>query len=400
MVNMLLANGLLLLNLYWFLKEYVRHYRRGDAIVYLGGFICLLLSSYAERIEIRILFAIGILYIFVVYMCKLDYSQKTMLFIIFLVVVVVSEIISASVMNLVFVMIDYTTLLYTLLLLVSNGITFVILYIVKKYLMLYLKHQMPKYVGVFLILPFATIVLLLNLKDYFSLFRSDFLVVLSIVGIILGNLIVFYSFLQIMKVVELQRENACLEVKYETIAMLYKNNSQFMHDITRKIFLLKGKMDVKDYQGIEDLVIDLNYKSLKQFNTVNSNSVVVSSILNFNLQSIMEHNIQVKTEIVYNNFSFLLSQDEMRLFTLLIENGIASCKTVGEEPSNLILKTREVEEEVCVQCVYSYDEIYKSENEKKIAKIKKLVERYKCFVQVSYAKAEFCSVMVVFRDRR
>lgn len=381
MWNMILGNSMLLLNLTYFCNNMLkRRYKNKYAIpagIILGLFI-LTSRSYPSLQLYGTLIMIGyyILFTFVFYKDK-PLKMITAI-ILYIMIISVCEVLASNIMNLLFDLqaSDLNTLMYSFALLLSGSITFAVLSLAIKLTNINKKSHLPGYTWLILILPLSTFLLIISISDFFATFRSNILIGPVIVGLLIANFVTLFIFFKTIRAMELENEMKSMQVKYETINMLYQNNFNFLHDTTRKLMRLSSFLSNKNYDELSKQINELSDTMLVQYNTINSNSVIISSILNYRLNDIVTNNIRIKTDILCNDFSFLSVKTQNELFSALVNNAIDSCISANSESPVVIIKSNAIDYNMIIQCLYSYTDEYKMENNYNIELIQKLIHEF------------------------
>ena len=379
MLNMLVGNFLLLLNLSYFSIEILkpRYKNKVTLIIAIVLGVAILASRSYPSLQLYGTFIMLLFYVVFVF-CLFTGSllKKLFVIIIYVAIISISEILTSNIMNLIFDLSssDLNTLLYTLALIFSNCLTFAILSIIAKYIQLNSKINLPKSTWLIFALPITTFLFLISLNEYFATFRSNILIAPIVIGLLVTNFVTIYIFFQTIKTMELKNEIKGMQVKYDTINSLYQNNFDFMHDTIWELNHIYKNIQNQDYNSLTNQVEKLSNNILKKFNVINTNSSIVSSSLNYRLGDISHYNIEVKTDIIYNNFSFMSIQAQNELFSSIINNAIDSCIASKFNKSYVLIKSNLINSQIVMQCLYSYSpHEYSKENDLFIKKFNKLV---------------------------
>ena len=320
MINILFANLMIVFYLYSFGKKVLSSKRMWGLEVVL--FVLLEVSSYFHYIEWRyVVVMLGVIgYVLIKYMDTTSY--KLLMSSLFIGCLVVSEVLSASLMHMVIGVeaMDYKMGEYTLLLVFECLVFFVLLYGV--YIGWYRKKYLPKYTWMLVVLPVSSVLLMLNLKEYFMLFKEDVFVVMSIFGVLVSNVVIFYLYFKVLDMYVLEKELRQLEMQYDAMSNLYGSSASFLHEVTHRLFKMKNmETKVLKYE-VDGLCSFL----LQQFRSTQTNCLALQKAINRYMQQIIESGIQIKIMMDYIAFEHLDV-----LFMELIELGIAACKECVKE---------------------------------------------------------------------
>lgn len=322
-----------------------------------------------------------------------DIKKKLLAIVFFIFILAISEVFSANIMNILFGLKpeNINTYIYTIAVLISNFIIFILLNIISKIINFNYSNNFSKYIWAILILPISTLLLLINISDYFGTFRNNIIIGFVLIGLLISNFISIYLIFKIIKIVELENELKSMNTKNELLQLLYDNNFNFLHNMISKLMLFNNLLSNKEYNVLELELAQLNSELLKEFNIINSNSTIISSLLNQYLLDIQQNNIFFKNVIEYNDFSFLDYQVQKNLFSLIIKIAINECSIF---PKNrlIILKTKRKNQQVIIQCIFSAIS-YGRNND--IKELYKLVEKNNGMINISSDDSS-CHLMIIF----
>lgn len=403
MINMLIGNLLLLLNLSCFSTQMLKLKYKNQIIVPLFvilGVAVLSSRSYPSLQLYGTFIMIGYYFLFVFNLYIGTIVQKVLTLFIFVTIASISEVLAANIINLLFDLnsTDLNTLLYTFALFFSNTLTLVMLAIISKYIKLNSKMKLPKSTWLIFALPLTTFLFIINLNEFFETFRNNIFVVPITIGLLIANFVTIYIFFQTIKTFELENEMKGMQVKYDTINTLYQNNFDFMHDTIWKLNNIYKNIEQKEYDGLSEQIEELSNNILKKFNVINTNSTIISSCLNYRLGDIVNYNIQIKTDIIHNNFSFLPIKVQNELFASLINNAVDSCIASKKDKSNILLKTNAIGSNIIIQCVYTYSTEYLNDNVKYIEQIERLLSKSKGNLSSSLNGNNYFDLIIVFKN--
>ena len=381
MWNMILGNTMLLLNLTYFCNNMLKKRYKNPYVIPIAivlGVLVLASRSYPALQLYGTFIMLGYYCLFTVILYKEKPLKKVVTLIVYFMIITICEVLASNIMNLLFGLLpsDLNTLMYSLALLLSGTLTFAVLSLAVKLMNLNMKSHLPSYTWLILILPFSTFMLIISISDYFETFRNNLMIAPVLIGLLIANFVTLYIFFKTIRSLELENEIKSMQVKYETINMLYQNNFNFLHDTTRKLMRLSSYLSNKNYDELSKQINELSDTMLVQYNTINSNSVIISSILNYRLNDIVSNNIRIKTDILYNDFSFLSAKAQNELFSALVNNAVDSCIHAKSESPAVIIKSNVLDHNVVIQCFYSYTEKYEIENNNNIELIRKHIYEF------------------------
>ena len=401
MLNMLLGNLLILINLYIFSEKLLKCKVKNKFIVFgsiVFGALILCSRSYPSLQLYGSFLMMGFYFLFVIILYNGKLLSKIVLIIAFIMVVSISEVIVANMFNLLFELQtnDLNTVLYALALITSSILTFLALNVIVQWIQLQKYAKLPKTTWLILVLPITTFLFILNISDYFETFRTNAMIAPIIFGLLVANFISIYIFFQTIHSMNLKNEIKSMQIKYDTINSLYQNNFNFLHDTIWKLNDMYKKVQKEEYDHLDKDIEELSELALKKFNIINTNSSIVSSVLNYRLEDITNHDIQVKTDLLYNDYSFLPMQAQNDLFSLLVNLAIDSCIFTSIPNKIVVLKSEKIHTNVVLKCVFTFDQQNMKLDSYIISEIEKMVSANKGIMQISMNSPHNCELLIMF----
>ena len=401
MLNMLLGNLLILINLYIFSEKLLKCKVNNKFIVFgsiVFGALILCSRSYPSLQLYGSFLMMGFYFLFVIILYNGKLLSKLVLTIAFIMVASISEVIVANMFNLLFELqaSDLNTVLYALALITSSILTFLVLNVITQWIQLQKYAKLPKTTWLIFVLPITTFLFILNISDYFETFRTNAMIAPIIFGLLVANLISIYIFFQTIHSMNLKNEIKSMQIKYDTINSLYQNNFNFLHDTIWKLNDMYKKVQKEEYDHLDKDIEELSELALKKFNIINTNSSIVSSVLNYRLEDITNHDIQVKTDLLYNDYSFLPMQAQNDLFSLLVNLAIDSCIFTSIPNKIVVLKSEKIHTNVVLKCVFTFDQQNMKLDSYIISEIEKMVSANKGIMQISMNSPHNCELLIMF----
>lgn len=400
MINMIIGNLLLLLNLNLFSQELLEQKFKNKWIIpfsILLGVLILASRSYPSLQLYGTFIMLGYYSFFVLMLFNGKITNKIFIISFFVVVISISEILVSNLLNLLFGLLatDLNKPLYTFALLLSNGITYSLLVAIAKFFKLNTRIRLPKSTWIIFALPFSTFLLIISLKDYFETFRNNILVAPILIGLLIANFITIYIFFQTINTLELKSKINSMQVKYDTLNSLYQNNFNFLHDTIWKLNNIYKDVNAKRFDNLPNQVEDLSNNILRKFNVINTNSNIISSILNYRLEEIIINNIDVKTDFIFNDYSFLSIKSQTELFSTIINLAIDSCIDSGIEHANILLRSELINSNILFKCIYSTSSSYQ---EDKLHYCKEIVKQCNGKLLYKHIKPNIFEITVFFSN--
>ena len=186
----------------------------------------------------------------------------------------------------------------------------------------------------FLFIPFLIVlVFLFYFGDYNTLFIGDhillniFLFCLPVIFLIC--LIQYYviKVSNLKKNLEISKLNQeLLESRYQYLLNQYNTNFNFLHDLLKTCTDLTVLINNKKYKELKEEIYILSDETYKKFNTIYSNSLALSIVLNEKQRQLTENDIYVTTTLLDGDLKRLSSDQQVYLFNEMISAAIISCK--------------------------------------------------------------------------
>lgn len=216
----------------------------------------------------------------------------------------------------------------------------------------------------FLFIPLLIVlVFLFYFGDYNTLFTGNhillkiFLFCLSIIFI--SSLIQIYviKVSNLKKDLEISKLNQeLLESKYQYLLNQYNSNFNFLHNLLKTCTNLTVLINNKKYKELEEEIYILSDETYKKFNTIYSNSLSLSIVLNEKQQELTENDIYVTTTLLDGDLKCLSSNQQVYLFNEMISAAINSCKNFNHR-RYIIVKSFMKEKSTIIQFIFSNDSI-------------------------------------------
>lgn len=224
---------------------------------------------------------------------------------------------------------NVTSLKYFIGLVVSTMISFLLSYAIIWIFKEKKKYKELPFLPIIFVLPLVTIILIMNIKDYFVLVNSYPRILIVIIGLFLSNLIILVLFFRILDAIKLQHQLEAEQYKSRTqkehIKLLneqYKNNFDYLHDLLHNIQSISENIrDNETKDKLEELSKTIDF----HFNSILTNSLSLNSAINKLVAELEKNEIVLRTT-VYDTISYLDFESQVDLFVVLLEKGIESCR--------------------------------------------------------------------------
>lgn len=390
MLNLFIANGISFL-LLSYLGENLLEYRFATRKIHyismtLLVFVLTVINGVDEvTITNTLLLTLGY-FLFLLLNYKTSFVKTIIVLVTYMICYAVGEIIIASFLNALTGLNSFSSrssLLFTTAIVLVGGLTFLLSTIFIKITRFSYWRKLPKYTYLITVLPITTMLLILNIDDYFYLLRNNRVLILILIGLLLSNMIIIFVFLKTINFLEIKNELEITkaekhysELKYQILNQQFKTNFTFMHDTIRSLLKIENLIG-KNNEGFKAELSRLNKEMLRGLNIVNSNSSVISPIINYRLKDMLKSHIDFKSVIEYTDFYFIDIYDLRAIFDTILDYGIIQCDNSNNEAKIIILKTKQIEKQIVIQLLYSHNHMIPpntySQNYEKISFI---IKRY------------------------
>ena len=189
---------------------------------------------------------------------------------------------------------------------------------------------------IFLIMPFFSMMILIaiakNAEFVTNVKLEQFFWILSI-GLVSINILMFYFMQSIGKRGYLLKERALLELEtrnqmhlYETITEKMQEQRKISHEYKNQLTCIQALCKTKEYDELTQYVDRISEDVLHDLDYIDTNHVLINSVLNVKYQEAMENDILFICKI--NDLSKLTmdSSEIVVLLSNLLNNAIEACK--------------------------------------------------------------------------
>ena len=301
-------------------------------------------------IELKYLFILFLYFIVYFLLYKESFIQKALIIIPFYIIQISFEFLIFHIQT----FFNYEIILAELFILFFISIY---IYILKNLKRLY----SLKYIKFIFIFPILTILWFgdIDCSYFLSTSTTDLFDLLSIPVL---NLLLFIITLLTTNYISLKKQKELFNSKYELLQQHYDYNFKFLHDLLHTCSQLNIQFDNQNYENAKEILNQLTQTTYKEFNAIYSQSLVLNYVINNHLQTLIDNNINIKTDIESNSFNNLDYQLQLQLFDYLLTLTIQSCLSCQNDNKIIILKSKSETNYLLLKVVFSSTTI----NEKKI----------------------------------
>ena len=357
----------------------IKKYSKERSFIYFFlAIITISVFNYNGGSPIKAIFVLVIYFLYIVLLFKGDIIKKLLVIIPFFLIQIITELLVGFILgHIPIIELTRNVLSFgyifgiAISIIISILFTFVYVYILNNIKF----HYFPKYAWLIFILPIITIVLLIDVDDYFKLFNSHINIFVNIIGLALSNLILFIIFLLVINSsnikIELKIEKQKKEFiksKVKLLSQHYDYNFQFLHNLLHTCNELNMLLTNSKTKEAMNLLNQLTETTYKEFNAIYSNSFILNYVINNNLNQIIENKIDIKTVIEYNLFDIFDFDTQLSLFEYLLDISINSCLKSDIKNRIIIIKSGVYANNIFLKLTIPDQSINKNEIENELIK--------------------------------
>lgn len=293
------------------------------------------LINYTGASPIKGIILLIVYFLYVSFQFEGKVIQKILIVVPFFLIQVISEILVAFCFNnVLFIEVTRNTYSHGFLLgtIFSNAILASFVFIYVKIIEFIQVDDLPKYTWIALVFPIVSIVFLLNTDDYFGLLNTNPDILITTAGLAISNIILFVIFISVINSINMKhklqaakQKEELYDSKIELLSQHYNYNFEFLHDLLHTCNQLNSLVQDSKYSEATTVLNSLTDTAYKEFNAIYSNSYILNYVINNNLTRIINHNINIKTEIKYSDFDVLDYFTQLTLFEYFVNLSIDSC---------------------------------------------------------------------------
>ena len=142
--------------------------------------------------------------------------------------------------------------------------------------------------------------------------------------------------------------------------LLYRNEWSSISGILNLLHTcnqLNSLVQDSKYSEATTVLNSLTDTAYKEFNAIYSNSYILNYVINNNLTRIINHNINIKTEIKYSDFDSLDYFTQLTLFEYFVNLSIDSCIQTTALDKIIMIKSVKTANKIILKVFYSASSI-------------------------------------------
>ena len=255
----------------------IKKYSKEKSFIYFFlAIITISVFNYNGGSPIKAIFVLVIYFLYIVLLFKGDIIKKLLVIIPFFLIQIITELLVGFILgHIPIIELTRNVLSFgyifgiAISIIISILFTFVYVYILNNIKF----HYFPKYAWLIFILPIITIVLLIDVDDYFKLFNSHINIFVNIIGLALSNLILFIIFLLVINSSNIKLElkiekqkKEFVKSKAKLLSQHYDYNFQFLHDLLHTCNELDMLLNNSKTKEAMNLLNQLTETTYKEFN--------------------------------------------------------------------------------------------------------------------------------------
>lgn len=239
----------------------------------------------------------------------------------------------------------------------TNIMLIPIMYIFSLYYKTFRLNSVPSYSWVLLFLPFATILILWNIKDYIESVISVPLFGITTLGLLLANISCIYIYYKTVTTIsnekELQQELEKKNLEYEAATNLLSQHNIFLHSIRNQSTEMMKLLEEKEYKKLEEYIQDVYADSTNVYNMINSNYEIADMIINDRIYIIKNNDIQLRIKLESTDFKPCSINEMEKIFKSLVDLGIHECIHSNASKPFLNIKSKQIENQIILTFMFS-----------------------------------------------
>lgn len=231
-----------------------------------------------------------------------------------------------------------------------------------------------------LIVPFSTILIFMNISDYYSLVQNDKLVLICFIFLVLSNIITLFYFYKLLNSVNIEKQlqeekqlKERTELEYKLLSNQYNNNYTLLHTLLHSYIDLKKLLDEKKYYELSLQLENLSNDIFSEFNSISTGSLILNILISNKLEILRKYNIKIRSSILYSDFTFMNLIDQKSFFNTLINLSINECKKNEQGKRTIFISSKFQESKIYFHIYFPIPDQKKDEGN--LFKINKVLNR-------------------------
>lgn len=198
-----------------------------------------------------------------------------------------------------------------------------------------------------LIVPFSTILIFMNISDYYSLVQDNESVLICFIFLVLSNIITLFYFYKLLNSVNLEKQlleerqlKERTEHEYKLLSNQYNNNYTLLHTLLHSYVDLKNLLNERKYEELSKQIEYLSNIIFNEFNSISTGSLILNILISNKLDTLRKYNIKIRSSILYSDFSFMDLIEQKSFFNILLNLSINECKKNDSDNRIIIISSK------------------------------------------------------------
>lgn len=259
-----------------------------------------------------------------------------------------------------------------------------------------------------LIVPFSTILIFMNISDYYSLVQNDESVLICFIFLVLSNIITLFYFYKLLNSVNLEKQlqeekllKERTELEYKLLSNQYNNNYTLLHTLLHSYIDLKKLLNEKKYHELSKQIDDLSNDVFSEFNSISTGSLILNIVISNKLETLRKFNIKIRSSILYSDFTFMDLIDQKSFFNTLINLSINDCKK-NEHDKRIIFISSKIQERKIYFHLYfpvSCQKNYKENLFQKNKELNRIIKKYDINFTLNQTKTKDINILHICYEK-
>ena len=264
------------------------------------------------------------------------------------------------------------------------------------------------------IIPFTTLIYEIMFVDSNGADRSKMITSVALLFIINATAFYLYdalsqSYIKQSQIRILEKENFLYSRQCEIMQSSTEELQSFRHDMNNQFIAIVQLLNSKKYEEAEIQLQKLSELTKSKIIFSTSGNVIIDGLINYKLQNAVADNIKVKTEIAVSNKLPIDTTDIVTVIGNLLDNAIFALQSVPNDDRYLTLKVVESQQRFIIRISNPYcgqifckdgvivtskgDHLNHGYGLKNIAKT---VDKYKGYMQIDYLNNIFTVDIIMY----
>lgn len=345
-----LFNFLIVFHIGWLTLDFKKRSIFKYTIIYIFIFLIQCMSNYNGPNHFASIVTIINFFLLLSYSFKCSFYEALLISSFSLIFGSLAEFISMVIMYLLFDFGPYNNIAspkYSLALILSNLIFLMFANIFVYLKKTYLPDSFQLKSWKILIVPFSTILIFMNISNYYSLVLNNTIVLICFILLVLSNVITLFYFYKMLNTINLEKQllkekqlKEKNELEYKLLSNQYNNNYNLLHTLLHSYVILNKLIEEKKYTELSTQIENLSNKTFSEFNSISTGSYILNILINNKLEIMRKNNIHIRCSLLYTDFSFLELADQKKFFNILLNLCINECLKNKSEMRQIFINSK------------------------------------------------------------